>query len=80
MVPESLAALVNEYLGSRKNGFLFETTSGLPVSPRIIQNCKGMLGSHGYLEALPKTTGTVLQRLAGVMKAASILGYKVITT
>ena len=29
----SLAALVNEYIGSCKNGFLFETTGGLPKPP-----------------------------------------------
>jgi integrase len=31
-----LASLVNEYIGSRRNGFLFETTGGLPLSPRNI--------------------------------------------
>jgi integrase len=31
-----LAVLVKEYIGSRKNGFLFETSGGLPMSPRNI--------------------------------------------
>src|SRR6202035_4588702 len=31
-----LAVLVKEYIGSRRNGFLFETTGGLPLSPRNI--------------------------------------------
>ena len=35
-LPPDLAALVNEYIGTRKNGFLFETTGGLPMSPRNI--------------------------------------------
>jgi hypothetical protein len=29
-------SLVREYIGSRKNGFLFETSGGLPMSPRNI--------------------------------------------
>src|SRR5260370_3911253 len=32
----ALAVLVKEYIGSRKNGFLFETSGGLPMSPRNI--------------------------------------------
>jgi hypothetical protein len=32
----NLASLVNEYIGSRRNGFLFETTGGLSLSPRNI--------------------------------------------
>jgi integrase len=31
-----LAVLVKEYIGFRKNGFLFETSGGLPMSPRNI--------------------------------------------
>jgi integrase len=31
-----LAVLVKEYIGSRKNRFLFETSGGLPMSPRNI--------------------------------------------
>src|SRR3984893_9575659 len=31
-----LAALMKDYIGSRKNGFLFETSGGLPMSPRNI--------------------------------------------
>ena len=31
-----LAALVKDYIGSRKSGFLFETSGGLPMSPRNI--------------------------------------------
>jgi integrase len=31
-----LAVLVKEYIGSRRNGFLFETSGGLPMSPRNI--------------------------------------------
>lgn len=31
-----LAMLVKAYIGSRKNGFLFETSGGLPMSPRNI--------------------------------------------
>ena len=31
-----LAVLVREYIGSRKNRFLFETPGGLPLSPRNI--------------------------------------------
>src|SRR5882762_2825597 len=31
-----LAVLVKEYIGSRENGFLFETSGGLPMSPRNI--------------------------------------------
>jgi hypothetical protein len=32
----TLTVLVKEYIGSRKNGFLFETSGGLPMSPRNI--------------------------------------------
>jgi integrase len=32
----ALAALVKKYIGNRTNGFLFETSSGLPMSPRNI--------------------------------------------
>ena len=32
----ALAALVKEYIGARTNGFLFETSGGLPMSPRNI--------------------------------------------
>src|ERR1700730_8944974 len=32
----ALAALVNEYIGGRTSGFLFETSNGLPMSPRNI--------------------------------------------
>ena len=32
----ALAALVKNYIGTRKSGFLFETSSGLPMSPRNI--------------------------------------------
>src|SRR5438552_8121827 len=35
LVP-ALASLVKEYIGARKNGFLFETSRGLPMSPRNI--------------------------------------------
>lgn len=31
-----LAVLVKEYIGFRKNDFLFETSGGLPMSPRNI--------------------------------------------
>ena len=31
-----LATLLNQYIGNRKTGFLFETPSGLPMSPRHI--------------------------------------------
>ncbi len=31
-----LVALLNDFIGSRKSGFLFETANGLPLSPRNI--------------------------------------------
>src|SRR5262249_40371004 len=35
LAPE-IAALVKEFIGNRKSGFLFETSGGLPMSPRNI--------------------------------------------
>lgn len=35
-VVPTLAALVKEYIGTRTSGFLFETSGGLPMSPRNI--------------------------------------------
>jgi integrase len=35
-VVPALAALLKEYIGTRTSGFLFETSGGLPMSPRNI--------------------------------------------
>lgn len=62
-VPKELAALLSEFVGDRKEGFLLRSASGKPLSARnIVRDNQAAEGRFPLLQALPRIRASDVRR------------------